>query len=119
MENKHTPGLWEVTGSKNLFIEPINMKVNYNYLFECCQTCNVQKSTDITAGSQIYNPRKIKEAQANARLIAAAPDLLEACKEMMGVLETLDFSGQDRSMDYDALPWKQWEQAIAKAKGGK
>jgi hypothetical protein len=28
--------------------------------------------------------RDLKEAQANARLIAAAPDLLEACKLMIG-----------------------------------
>lgn len=77
---KHTPGPWEVTGNKKLFIEPINQRVNFTELYESCQHCNVNKNKDITNGSQIYNPRKLKEAQANARLMAAAPDLLEACK---------------------------------------
>jgi len=80
MGNKHTPGPWETTGTKKLYIEPINMKVRWDWFSDDCKRCNMTKSSDINEGSQIYNPRKLKEAQANARLIAAAPELLEACK---------------------------------------
>ena len=56
---------------------------------------------------------------ANARLIAAAPDLLEACKWAEGVLT------EPGMMDVDE--WKDWQkrtviklhEAIKKAEGGK
>ena len=76
----HTPGPWTVTGNNGLFIEPICMRAHYNFLGDRCRKCNVQKIDHITDSSQVYNPRKLEEAQANARLIAAAPDLLAACR---------------------------------------
>ena len=49
-------------------------------------------------------PRRAEEAQANARLIAAAPELLEACKAALVELEGLDatFEGLDEST-YESL----------------
>ncbi len=48
----------------------------------------------------------VKSANSNSRL-------LEACKGMMTVLETLDFSSMSSgSVDYDAIPWEAWEEAI-------
>lgn len=77
---KHTPGPWEVTGHNKLFIEPLSLKCHYDELHETCQHCNVTKHIDINNGSQIYTSRSKKEAQANARLIAKAPVMLENLK---------------------------------------
>ena len=49
------------------------------------------------------------QAHANARLMAAAPELLEALKEMLETLEIFDLS-------FDCMH-QAW-QAIAKAEGG-
>ena len=53
------------------------------------------------------------ERDCNARLIAAAPELLDAATEMLSVLETIDFSTLD--VNYDKCFWKDWEAAIPKA----
>ena len=48
----------------------------------------------------------VKTANSNSKL-------LEACKGMMTVLETLDFSSMSSgSVDYDTIPWEEWEEAI-------
>lgn len=54
------------------------------------------------------------EAEANARLIAAAPELLAACEEMIG---TLWFKSPHGSDVINADAYKQMTDAIAKAKG--
>ena len=69
---EHTPGPWEVTGRNRLYISPISL--------QCQDNESGSSGSDIGKGSQIYTKRTIKEAQANARLIASAPDLLEACQ---------------------------------------
>lgn len=53
------------------------------------------------------------EARANARLIAAAPDLLKACEEMLSSLEAMTTQG------VAVTRWDEWRGAIAKARGGK
>ena len=53
------------------------------------------------------------EATANARLIAAAPDLLAALKALLESIESVDFSD---GMTLDRIPWVQAEDAITKAK---
>ena len=64
MENKHTPGPWEYektashTNGREYFI--------------------VYHQENGVVADMPYN--HIKNAEANARLIAAAPELLEACK---------------------------------------
>lgn len=52
----------------------------------------------------------LKEAEANARLIAAAPDLLDACEV------ALEFIGRSNKTDWDNEITPVLEQAIAKAK---
>jgi len=52
-----------------------------------------------------------EEREANARLIAAAPDLLEACE---AVLKRLEGHSQLSDAEFDAL-----ESAVTKARGGK
>jgi hypothetical protein len=57
------------------------------------------------------------EEEANARLIAAAPDLLSACEHAMTLLSPFDDAGLSLGLGPDALyPIKS---AIVKAKGGK
>lgn len=57
-------------------------------------------------------PAEQKERLANARLISAAPELLEACKEMMNLLRLQEEAG--RPVDSREAR-KRAEEAIAKA----
>jgi hypothetical protein len=59
---------------------------------------------DVTGSSQSY-----AEDCANARLIAAAPELLEACKRLLGCMNAAGWEGAPDS-DYARA-------AIAKAEG--
>jgi hypothetical protein len=58
----------------------------------------------------------IKEAQANARLIAAAPDLLAALETSLKFAEFAEKNWADQSGTACAFR-KEMEQAIAKARG--
>jgi len=54
--------------------------------------------------------KKIRERdEANARLIAASPDLLEACKQSVITLDPMD--------NDHAVLWRLLTEAIAKAEG--
>jgi hypothetical protein len=53
------------------------------------------------------------EAEANARLIAAAPELLEVCKAVLPLLE--DWHEDDGRA---STMWRKAQNAIAKAEGG-
>jgi hypothetical protein len=55
-------------------------------------------------------PELVEEAEANARLIAAAPDLLAALKRSLDWLASYQGAGADRV-------WEQAKAAIAKAEG--
>ena len=57
--------------------------------------------------------RKEKEARANARLIAAAPELLEQCKLFEKVLNELVVMGEADIEDRDKL-----REVLAKVEGG-
>lgn len=64
----------------------------------------------------IHEPRKLLESADNARLIAAAPDLLEACKaahEVLITFERLDLLKQD----FEQQALESVRTAIAKAHG--
>ena len=72
MESKHTPGPW-VAGSIDQYgsihiIAPNSNAVDGHHVASC----------------GYYN------AKPTGNLIAAAPDLLEVCKEMLGALDTYD-----------------------------
>ena len=101
-EAKHTPGPWQLEADP----------------------CHVDSLTTVTGGQrmnahpnawpahpltvQVGGMASVKEAQANARLIAAAPELLAALERASAMLAR--FPQCD-----DA--WKQARAAIAKAKG--
>ena len=64
---KHTPGPWIVSGS-----EMSDVRDQDNYMVACAFHVRYN-----------YRDRPVREAAANARLIAAAPDLLYALKEFL------------------------------------
>ena len=67
---KHTPGPWKI--ADNTLIYALNGKGNNIF---CCKVMPGCKCGCITASQ--------KELEANARLIAAAPDLLKALRELV------------------------------------
>ena len=86
---KHTPGKWNVD---NVFIVSNDDEL----------IAQIDPISEDATSVYMRNP---KEARANARLIAAAPELLEACKRVVNeVLGTGE------------IYW-QCKQAIAKAEG--
>ena len=86
---KHTPGPWEVKEYKNktLFVK------------------RVADTIPITGAHM---------SKANACLIAAAPDLLEACKEMITFYEDKELMPPDK---FPAM-WERVREAILKAERG-
>lgn len=98
LKEKHTQGPWEVMISgKHVFVNSDD---------EC--VC-------ITHNNDSLPPEK---AIANARLIAAAPELLEACKDMVELLSRFinETSGDNRGT---IVFLKVIRDAIAKAEGDK
>lgn len=100
MENKHTPGPWEISGSS--IWNPETHRAIY-----------------ASGGKPIH--KRDEEGQANARLIAAAPELLEA-------LEALENRAVEMRKLIDPKTWAELESmatieiinaraAIAKARG--
>lgn len=87
--SKHTPGPWMATGAR------VDMGAGR-------VTAGLDWSFDVDPG----------EARANARLIAAAPDLLKALKDLVAVIDSV--KGKD-VRGYEAFD--SAEAAIAKAEG--
>ena len=114
---KHTQGPWEIRATRiddNAFISDIHAPHQDNPHFHRCGSHHSQSGSNPTVATTWYRPDD-GEAEANARLIAAAPDLLEALNELV------NWFGMDRS------DWDGWEgvnevldsasNAIAKATG--
>jgi hypothetical protein len=63
-----------------------------------------------------------KEARANARLIAAAPELLEQCKLFEKVLKAIGDMGYKDEIDLDSHSWlmrtMELREVLAKVEGG-
>lgn len=93
---KHTPGPWEVE------------RVNSDYPHDIClgydipgEGCPILIATVFSDEDDA--PISVTEANANARLIAAAPDLLEACRRALD------------AVDRDTVEWDILSTAITKA----
>jgi hypothetical protein len=94
MKTTHTPGEW---------MQETESTVKGNFaIFE--------RNTD-THIATVHNIGA--EAEANAKVIAAAPDLLNALQNALAVLEQTDLSPIPGL--YDTLQWVEMEQAIQKA----
>ena len=87
MEAKHTPGPWKTNtagGAKKG--EPFKITEIYVY------APNTQDDTAICADG--IDPGTQEPSEANARLIAAAPDLLEALEEALPMVPCGSFSDE-------------------------
>jgi hypothetical protein len=95
---KHTQGPWHITGNKTKYIEA---RIRDGWLQEVA-------SVGPTESDNGYGPQQ----EANARLIAAAPELLEALQEILAI----DGHSSLTREDSDKLDAKA-RAAIAKATG--
>lgn len=105
MNNEHTPGPWKTDG--------VSVQVEYgktNYRNFVCAN-NEQRETF----SAMIDGKDSETSRANARLIAAAPELLEVCKELKEVLSKGVFYGRDMEAEYQA--WGKCCNVVAKAEG--
>ena len=108
----HTPGPWTVDHER---IGPPGEPVAL-----LCDTTATEPGT-VVEWPRFGEVVDDTENEANARLLASAPELLEALENLVASIENVDFSvypnyGSDAV--YDQIPWAQAEQAIAKARGG-
>jgi hypothetical protein len=97
-EAKHTPGPWQAKG---------------------CLVNAARGTVFIGAADSPSMPFSAGEEEANVRLIAAAPDLLEACKQMIAKVTRIpsdDMSIENMMSDVSA-ELERMEAAIAKAEG--
>jgi len=101
--SKHTPGPWKfVPHMKDHRIFAVK-KTKYHRTKTICDLYD--------------NPQRPQEFEANARLIAAAPELLYACKEALAgylVIQSTFDRPEDVQPMIDTL-----RQVITKAEGGK
>lgn len=69
---QHTPGPWKAVGENQDIIVPADAQPPY---------------TDRIAGIYIYYSERKGEGEANARLIAAAPELLESLESIICITD--------------------------------
>ena len=103
--SKHTPGPWRILPEE---CDKPYIRVRGTVLGARYKVANV-----ITPSYEGVHEREAEETRANARLIAAAPELLEALKLM--VERFADSAGYFGDFKSDAV--KNAEAAIAKAEG--
>jgi hypothetical protein len=77
--SKHTPGPWRVVTP-----ESGRVFVRTKYM-EFVADCSIR----VGPGNPSHAPEWRGEVEANAALIAAAPELLQACKDAYAYLETV------------------------------
>lgn len=99
--SKHTPGTWSDYYAKLAPVGSVAVWSDQGGMVRRVALCGTHEGIDLD------------EAEANARLIAAAPDLLEALKEL--VAYATDGLGS-LSDDWNVV--KDARAAIAKAEGG-
>ena len=99
---KHTPGPWTIDTRFHVYaiLDPTGQEITFQ-----------DTAPQEDCGSVTSRGRTAEETQANARLMAAAPDLLEAAEEAA--------RWWDNQESLDSAPWiYAIREAIAKAKGG-
>lgn len=101
--SKHTPGEWFI--EKELPTEHPGIESNVFGKFFSVVIWGDSEDTNDDGGIRGRTP---EEAMANARLIAAAPDLLEALETLLKQAEKQGAVG---------IYWDEAKSAIAKAKG--
>ena len=124
----HTPGPWRVEATTNP-MEARKKHIGLSFAISSGSsghTKAIGSVADSVVGSDYIDANDnhlcmgdeytSAEDIANARLIASAPDLLEALKALLESIENVNFGvHDDDGQTYDAIPWAQAEAAIAKA----
>lgn len=106
-ESNHTPGPWE--------FDPENYGV-CNHPGYGILDAN-RDSLRVTVHERDLSGRVYSSAASNARLIAAAPDLLEACKLVVEYYPAFEHLGDCEARELSAIAIKTCHAAIAKATG--
>ncbi len=109
-DTQHTPGPWEYVQST----EHHGPYVVHKFGPTVCDCYTMTQPGELSVrngGASKPVHFMADEADANARLIAAAPDLLEACQTLATLLDTDDWIATGR------LAVKQAQAAIAKVRG--
>jgi len=101
MRHKTTTGPWKTDGHGIVTGGP-------DFCTSICETPVILWRTGHGGKGFKHQVKQIEQAQANARLIASAPDLLEALQDM---IKYLDNNGKETDVSEYA------RQAVAKAKG--
>lgn len=108
----HTPGPWDRRSTYNTLTDEIGVRG------KALATVWVRRSDGVLSDeSRIVTD---EEGESNARLIAAAPDLLEAVRITIGNVKSLGPAGALDDVPY--APYREWlrmlEDTLAKATGG-
>lgn len=100
----HTPGPWDTA-----YNDPFTVLRNTGD-----KTYRFVAMTDSRHDTGRQDDTRVGEDLANARLIAAAPDLLEAAKRMVSTCDQMSRAGVNLGRAVD-LPYQEMTAAIAKA----
>lgn len=111
MSEKHTPGPWTLEAPWRVVANGINIASTWTRRVDE-ERLDGESWLDMRTRVQPTLEAVKAEAEANARLIASAPDLLEALEDLLN--DCINFDGGKLT---DAFLVKA-ARAIAKAKGG-
>lgn len=113
--SKHTPGPW-IADSVNTQDDAVTAvwqnDGRSDYYLRTSQVCECfwDSGEDLDIGDN--RPVSLAEAEANAKLIAAAPELLEACKTLAEWFkrenEGFPNAGEVRKTAEGEAAWRQW-----------
>lgn len=110
METKHTPGPWEhwiggatwgITGPSGAASSCAEKAVRDSLILNDCTVIYIASKNNVAPALAFGDTKE--EAEANAKLIAAAPDLLEAL-QILASIPIEDF-GKESKPDYPLMAW--------------
>ena len=105
---KHTPGPWTIDTRFHVYaiLDPTGQEITFQ---------DTEPQED--CGSVTSRGRTAEETQANARLMAAAPELLEALESITASYDRL-LKEHGKPFEWGRIQSDAAREAIAKAKGG-
>lgn len=106
----HTPGPWEFVLHDDGDTSGVTFEIRMGSRLGGANGWEPQHQIEYEAASNEESPDQFTEAEDNARLIAAAPDLLEALRGLVGLFD--DPTPYDSATTINAA-----RTAIAKAEG--
>lgn len=102
--SKHTPGPWTVIYCNRDLPPHVTAKLRF-------------KPVDVMIGDRRLRISENDSGDADARLIAAAPELLEAARTFQEYCEAIDDGDDVAAMHFFAIAQQQFKAVIAKAEG--